>query len=76
MAPQKRTRDDTEDGSSSAPQKKHRKGFKVGPDNLPDGPWKRQHEGAIAEEEEVRVGIEQSSAGVTAEAVEMPSVAS
>ncbi|KAG7103988.1 hypothetical protein HYQ44_015300 [Verticillium longisporum] len=42
MAPQKRTRDDTDDGASSAPQKKHRKGFKVGPDNLPDGPWKRQ----------------------------------
>ncbi|KAL9943511.1 hypothetical protein D7B24_004737 [Verticillium nonalfalfae] len=42
MAPQKRTRDDTEDAASSAPQKKHRKGFKVGPDNLPDGPWKRQ----------------------------------
>lgn len=33
-------------------------------------------EGAIAEEEEVRIGIEQSSTGVTAEAVEMPSVAS
>ncbi|KAM0283065.1 hypothetical protein ACHAQH_002666 [Verticillium albo-atrum] len=42
MAPSKRTRDATEDGASSAPQKKHRKGFKVGPDNLPDGPWKRQ----------------------------------
>ncbi|KAM0328005.1 hypothetical protein ACHAQA_005404 [Verticillium albo-atrum] len=42
MAPQKRTRDAKEDGASSAPHKKHRSGFKVGPDNLPDGPWKRQ----------------------------------
>ena len=32
--------------------------------------------GAVAEEEEVGVGIEKSAASITAEAVEMPSVAS
>lgn len=26
----------------AAPDAKKRKGFRVGPDNLPDGPWKRK----------------------------------
>lgn len=39
MAP-KRTRD--EDADASAPTKKPRQGFRVGPDNLPDGAWKRK----------------------------------
>ncbi|KAH6681168.1 hypothetical protein F5X68DRAFT_277570 [Plectosphaerella plurivora] len=43
MAPQKRTRDEGAGGSSAASHaKKARKGFKVGPQNLPDGPWKRK----------------------------------
>ncbi|KAI0390373.1 hypothetical protein F5Y17DRAFT_444908 [Xylariaceae sp. FL0594] len=36
---------EAEDGgaSASAPAvKKHRKGFRVGPENLPDGPWRRK----------------------------------
>lgn len=34
------------------------------------------NEGAIAEEEEVRIGVEEGTAGVAAEAVYVPSVAS
>lgn len=29
-------------GDAAAPDAKKRKGFRVGPDNLPDGPWKRK----------------------------------
>ncbi|KAL2754497.1 hypothetical protein ACRALDRAFT_1081511 [Sodiomyces alcalophilus JCM 7366] len=43
MPPKKRTRDEAEGTSSSASQaNKKRRGFRVGPDNLPDGPWRRQ----------------------------------
>ncbi|ROT38657.1 hypothetical protein SODALDRAFT_324094 [Sodiomyces alkalinus F11] len=44
MAPRKRTRDEAEGTSSAAPSQasKKRRGFRVGPNNLPDGPWKRQ----------------------------------
>lgn len=31
-----------EDNASGPAVKKHRKGFRVGPDNLPDGPWRRK----------------------------------
>ncbi|RFU35644.1 hypothetical protein B7463_g644, partial [Scytalidium lignicola] len=31
-----------EDGEDAHPSKKHRSGFKVGPDNLPDGTWRRK----------------------------------
>ena len=34
------------------------------------------YEGSIAKEEEVRVGVEESTAGVAAETVEVPSVPS
>ncbi|KAI0379796.1 hypothetical protein F5Y04DRAFT_114590 [Hypomontagnella monticulosa] len=30
------------DGAAGPAAKKHRKGFRVGPENLPDGPWKRK----------------------------------
>ncbi|KAI0905439.1 hypothetical protein F4824DRAFT_491474 [Ustulina deusta] len=30
------------DGASGPAAKKHRQGFRVGPDNLPDGPWRRK----------------------------------
>ncbi|KAJ8122700.1 hypothetical protein O1611_g9779 [Lasiodiplodia mahajangana] len=30
------------DDSSGPVAKKHRKGFRVGPENLPDGPWRRK----------------------------------
>ncbi|KAK4161295.1 hypothetical protein QBC43DRAFT_324114 [Cladorrhinum sp. PSN259] len=40
MAPTKRTRDEGDD--SQKQQKKPRTGFRVGPDNLPDGAWKRK----------------------------------
>ncbi|KAI1383144.1 uncharacterized protein F4822DRAFT_422286 [Hypoxylon trugodes] len=30
------------DSSATPAAKKHRKGFRVGPENLPDGPWKRK----------------------------------
>ncbi|SPO05899.1 uncharacterized protein DNG_08588 [Cephalotrichum gorgonifer] len=39
MAP-KRPREATRD--ASAPEAKKRKGFRVGPENLPDGPWRRK----------------------------------
>ncbi|GAW24628.1 hypothetical protein ANO14919_142190 [Xylariales sp. No.14919] len=41
MAPSKKRQIDGDDGSGPA-AKKHRKGFRVGPENLPDGPWKRK----------------------------------
>lgn len=41
MAP-KRTRDDDADTGAGASTKKPRQGFRVGPDNLPDGAWKRK----------------------------------
>ncbi|KAI1820759.1 hypothetical protein F4861DRAFT_40125 [Xylaria intraflava] len=41
MAPNKKRPADTDDASGPA-TKKHRKGFRVGPDNLPDGPWRRK----------------------------------
>jgi hypothetical protein len=31
-----------EDDASASKPKKQRSGFKVGPDNLPDGTWKRK----------------------------------
>lgn len=34
------------------------------------------YEGSIAKEEKVRVGVEESAAGVAAEAIDMPSVSS
>ena len=39
--PTKRPRENDElnDGPAA---KKHRKGIRVGPENLPDGPWKRK----------------------------------
>ncbi|TGO38997.1 hypothetical protein BHYA_0063g00460 [Botrytis hyacinthi] len=40
MAPIKRPRE--EDSSSRSTTKKPRHGFKVGPDNLPDGTWRRK----------------------------------
>ncbi|KAI2621141.1 hypothetical protein GGR54DRAFT_639270 [Hypoxylon sp. NC1633] len=39
MAP-KRTLES--DGADAPVAKKHRKGFRVGPENLPDGPWRRK----------------------------------
>ncbi|KAI2617008.1 hypothetical protein GGS26DRAFT_577454 [Hypomontagnella submonticulosa] len=30
------------DGAAGPAAKKHRKGFRVGPENLPDGPWRRK----------------------------------
>jgi hypothetical protein len=44
MAP-KRAREKTDDttaASSGREAKKPRKGFRVGPENLPDGPWRRK----------------------------------
>ncbi|KAL1874923.1 hypothetical protein VTK73DRAFT_10403 [Phialemonium thermophilum] len=38
--PPKRTRDDS--GSPEPSPKKARRGFRVGPENLPDGPWRRK----------------------------------
>ncbi|KAI0426684.1 hypothetical protein F5Y09DRAFT_56370 [Xylaria sp. FL1042] len=41
MAPSKK-RPIEGDGVSGPAAKKHRKGFRVGPENLPDGPWRRK----------------------------------
>ncbi|KAI1172602.1 hypothetical protein F4777DRAFT_496318 [Nemania sp. FL0916] len=41
MAPSKK-RPREEDETSGPAVKKHRKGFRVGPENLPDGPWRRK----------------------------------
>ncbi|KAK1834375.1 hypothetical protein QBC39DRAFT_252439 [Podospora conica] len=38
----KRTRDETTDGDGGERTKKARHGFRVGPENLPDGPWRRK----------------------------------
>lgn len=42
MAP-KRTREDDDSNPNSIIPKKPRKGFRVGPDNLPDGAWRRRN---------------------------------
>lgn len=42
---EKRKRDHN-DGDAKAERKKQKKGFRVGPDNLPDGVWKRKSESA------------------------------
>ena len=39
---EKRARDGEDTSSVPAPEPKKRKGFRVGPDNLPDGPWRRK----------------------------------
>jgi hypothetical protein len=39
MAPKRPLEDDA---SGGVPSKKQRGGFKVGPDNLPDGTWRRK----------------------------------
>ncbi|KAI1122144.1 hypothetical protein F5Y10DRAFT_81453 [Nemania abortiva] len=41
MAPSKKRPMEGDDSSGPA-AKKHRKGFRVGPENLPDGPWRRK----------------------------------
>ncbi|KAI1345598.1 hypothetical protein F5Y01DRAFT_52415 [Xylaria sp. FL0043] len=41
MAPSKKRPAESDDASGPA-AKKHRKGFRVGPENLPDGPWRRK----------------------------------
>ncbi|KAI1148560.1 hypothetical protein F4825DRAFT_92674 [Nemania diffusa] len=41
MAPGKKRPIEGDDSSGPA-AKKHRKGFRVGPENLPDGPWRRK----------------------------------
>ncbi|KAI0798302.1 hypothetical protein GGR55DRAFT_581998 [Xylaria sp. FL0064] len=41
MAPSKKRPIEGDDASGPA-TKKHRKGFRVGPENLPDGPWRRK----------------------------------
>ncbi|KAI1432805.1 hypothetical protein GGR50DRAFT_696688 [Xylaria sp. CBS 124048] len=41
MVPSKKRPAETDDASGPA-TKKHRKGFRVGPENLPDGPWRRK----------------------------------
>ncbi|KAI0970180.1 hypothetical protein F4678DRAFT_149287 [Xylaria arbuscula] len=41
MAPSKKRPIENDDASGPA-AKKHRKGFRVGPENLPDGPWRRK----------------------------------
>ncbi|KAI2629352.1 hypothetical protein GGS21DRAFT_219006 [Xylaria nigripes] len=41
MAPSKKRSAETDAGPGPA-LKKHRKGFRVGPENLPDGPWRRK----------------------------------
>ncbi|KAM3065524.1 hypothetical protein ACMFMG_011591 [Clarireedia jacksonii] len=41
-APNKRPREDDTSSTTTPAPKKHRPGFKVGPDNLPDGTWKRK----------------------------------
>ncbi|KAI0537119.1 hypothetical protein GGR58DRAFT_473094 [Xylaria digitata] len=41
MAPSKKRPIEGDDASGPA-AKKHRKGFRVGPENLPDGPWRRK----------------------------------
>ncbi|KAK1771344.1 hypothetical protein QBC33DRAFT_591486 [Phialemonium atrogriseum] len=38
----KRTRDEPEASSAELPAKKAKHGFRVGPENLPDGPWRRK----------------------------------
>lgn len=38
----KRTRDEPTDGDGGERTKKPRHGFRVGPENLPDGPWRRK----------------------------------
>ncbi|KAK0746632.1 hypothetical protein B0T18DRAFT_429560 [Schizothecium vesticola] len=38
----KRTRDEATDGDGGERAKKPRHGFRVGPENLPDGPWRRK----------------------------------
>lgn len=38
----KRTRDEPTDGGGGERTKKPRHGFRVGPENLPDGPWRRK----------------------------------
>ncbi|KAI1359456.1 hypothetical protein F5Y08DRAFT_319642 [Xylaria arbuscula] len=41
MAPSKKRAAEGDDAAGPA-AKKHRKGFRVGPENLPDGPWRRK----------------------------------
>ncbi|KAI1273243.1 hypothetical protein F5Y07DRAFT_402626 [Xylaria sp. FL0933] len=41
MTPSKKRPAESDDASGPA-AKKHRKGFRVGPENLPDGPWRRK----------------------------------
>ncbi|KAI1294283.1 hypothetical protein F5Y03DRAFT_373291 [Xylaria venustula] len=42
MAPSSKKRPIESDDVSGPAAKKHRKGFRVGPENLPDGPWRRK----------------------------------
>jgi len=42
MVATKRPRDAADTAASASAVKKHRKGFRVGPENLPDGAWKRK----------------------------------
>ncbi|KAK2033692.1 hypothetical protein LX32DRAFT_60162 [Colletotrichum zoysiae] len=44
MAPKRAAEGTTASSSKDAQQAKKRKGFRVGPDNLPEGPWRRKVE--------------------------------
>lgn len=44
MAPKRAAEGAAASSADAQQQKKPRKGFRVGPDNLPEGPWRRKGE--------------------------------